>query len=577
MTTPPKARNFRSPRSSGARARAQAEATQAQDSSEESLDAKAPPAPEQMDTPSQAPDKTAAPTTEGLPHRQAGTRRNPGATDAAKTAAIGAVDSPKQVAAENTIDAIRNEGLTGRQLRMARRVAQKHGIAPTSDFDAVRQLRDKGINPFERTSALEVISRDDDTSGNELAKVEPVKLPQTAPAGAVATQPDVDPAARRAAEISKMQKDIVRRRRRKMSLLFTRLAFFVGIPTIIAGWYFYVIATPMYATKSAFLIQQAESQGSSGLGGMFGSSQLATVQDSIAVQGYLTSREAMLRLDSDLGFKSHFSQDGVDPITRLSPEASDSEAYKIYKKNVKIGYDPTEGIIKMEVIATDPETSQAFSEALITYAEQRIDKLTARLRENQLAGARSSFADAELKRQEALDNLLKVQTQVESIDPLSESGALMGRISQLETERDLKALELQQLLDNARPNRVRVEGLEGDMRRVDAMITNLRSQMTEGGEGSASLATKNALLRVAEADYTFRDLMMQQASQQLETARVEADRQVRYLAPSEDPVAPDEPTYPRAFENTILAFLIFSGIYLMISLTASILREQVST
>ena len=36
---------------------------------------------------------------------------------------------------------------------------------------------------------------------------------------------------------------------------------------------------------------------------------------------------------------------------------------------------------------------------------------------------------------------------------------------------------------------------------------------------------------------------------------------------------PDAPSYPRAFEDTLLAFLIFSGIYLMVSLTASILRE----
>ena len=43
------------------------------------------------------------------------------------------------------------------------------------------------------------------------------------------------------------------------------------------------------------------------------------------------------------------------------------------------------------------------------------------------------------------------------------------------------------------------------------------------------------------------------------------------------PVAPDEATYPKAFQNTIVAFLIFSGIYLMLSLTASILREQVSS
>jgi capsular polysaccharide transport system permease protein len=43
------------------------------------------------------------------------------------------------------------------------------------------------------------------------------------------------------------------------------------------------------------------------------------------------------------------------------------------------------------------------------------------------------------------------------------------------------------------------------------------------------------------------------------------------------PIAPDAATYPRALENTALALLIFSGIYLMLSLTAAILREQVST
>ncbi len=42
------------------------------------------------------------------------------------------------------------------------------------------------------------------------------------------------------------------------------------------------------------------------------------------------------------------------------------------------------------------------------------------------------------------------------------------------------------------------------------------------------------------------------------------------------PVAPDEVAYQRSFENTLLAFLVFSGIYLLISMTASILREQVS-
>ena len=72
-------------------------------------------------------------------------------------------------------------------------------------------------------------------------------------------------------------------------------------------------------------------------------------------------------------------------------------------------------------------------------------------------------------------------------------------------------------------------------------------------------------------------MMLQSALQQVEQTRMEANRQVRYLTTSVEPVASQEPSFPRKFENTILAFLIFSGIYLMISLTASILREQVSS
>ena len=65
-----------------------------------------------------------------------------------------APDAPAQ-----DIDAIRHEGLTGRQLRMARRLAQKHELPATSDFDAVRLLRKAGIDPFQRSALLELVVR----------------------------------------------------------------------------------------------------------------------------------------------------------------------------------------------------------------------------------------------------------------------------------------------------------------------------------------------------------------------------------------------------------------------------------
>jgi capsular polysaccharide transport system permease protein len=483
------------------------------------------------------------------------------------TAAKPAKDAAPAVS--DQIEAIKKEGLTGRKLRMARRVAQKHKLAPTSDYDAIRLLRQKGIDPLSRSTMLELVVPAGQADGAT------PKLPKTVVSNQLPST-QVMREDNRAREIYRIQQDIAKRRRRKTLLLFTRLAFFVFLPTLFVGFYYYKIATPLYATQSECLIQQADSQSGGTLGGLFSGTGFATSQDSVTVQSYLQSRDAMLRLDRDIGFKSHFSQEHIDPLLRLEPDGTNEAAYRLYKRMVKIGYDPTEGIVKMEVIAIDPHVSEQYARALIAYAEEQVDHLTQRLRGDQMSGSRDSFQDAEAKMLQSQNRVLELQERLGVIDRVSETSALMGQIANYESQIQDKGLQLQQLLDNARPNQARVDGVKGDISRLAILVAKLRSQLTEGGNETASLARISGQLRMAEIDLETRQAMMQQALQQLETARIEANRQVRYLSLGVSPIAPDEATYPRAFENTLVAFLIFSGIYLMASLTASVLREQVS-
>ncbi len=492
--------------------------------------------------------------------------------------------SPSPAAKKATsIDEIRKEGLTGRQLRMARRVAQKNGMAVTSDFDAVRQLRAAGIDPFQQSTILELVAPKGGTDAPGAApgagqQAGRVQLPQTIPredANLPSTE-RANPMDVRAKEIMQIQRDIARRRRRKLALLFTRLSIFVLLPTLFVGWYFTFIATPMFATKSEFVIQQAESGASAGgLGGLFQGTSMATQQDSIAVQSFLQSREAMVKLSEDHAFKQHFSSDKIDPIQRLDADATNESAYSLYSDKVKVSYDPTEGLLRMEVIAASPEASQEFSWALIGYAEEQVDQLTQRLREDQMAGARASYEAAELRRTQALEEWLTIQEASEIIDPIGETGALTAQISALEQRRQQFQLTLSDRLSVRTPNEAQVAGLRGQIANIESLISELRQQMTAASGGS--LASRNTELRLAEENYTFQTLLVQQALTQMEAAQIEANRQVRYLSLGVKPVAPDEATYPRAFENTVLAFLIFAGIYLMISITASILREQVTS
>ena len=502
------------------------------------------------------------------------------AEQAAQPAMKGQVSSARETNAETDIEAIKKEGLTGRQLRMARRVAQKHNLPATSDYDAVRLLRQNGIDPLKRSNMLElVVPKNEADPRPEVKKDErpdKVQLPQTiAPQKQTLPSTELSPAERRDREIGQIQRDIAKRRRKKLLLLLTRLSAFVFLPTLIVGWYFYVIATPMYSSKSEFLILQADN--ASGIGGLLSGTQFATSQDSIAVQSYLESKDGMLRLDRDVGFKSEFSQAWIDPIQRLSPDASNEEAYKTYSRNVKIGYDPTEGVIRMEVIAPDPAVATQFSEKLISYAEERVNNLSVKKRADQMKDAEESLEIAESKRREAQENLVELQIKGALLDPEGVIASLRSRINTVEIQLQEKELELAALLDNARPNRAKVDGARGDVQRLQNVLYDLNAQMTDASNGENSLAQLAVRIQMAQADLVTRDAMLQASLQQMETTRMEANRQVRYLTTSVYPVPSDDAAYPRAFENTILAFLVFSGIYLMISLTASILREQVSS
>lgn len=499
-------------------------------------------------------------------------------SEKADRASAGDVGGPRD------IGDIRREGLTGRQLRMARRLAQKQGLSPTSDFDAVRQLRARGIDPFDRSHMLELVvaKPDEDEVANKTAAAaskEPLRsgLPQTVePNPNKVPGPVLRPIPAGMQDIERIQHDLARRRRRKVMFLVARLGALVLLPTFLAFCYFAFVATPSYATKSEFVVQQAESQ-STGPGGLLGGTSLATSQDSIMVQDFLTSREAMLRLDRDHGYLEHFSDPSIDALQRVPADASNETLYKHFKGNVSIGYDPTEGVIRMEVSALSPDMSQTFSEALIGFAEERVDQVTERKRGDQMRGARESFEEAEAKMVAAQERVLTLQEQLGVLDPVSETSGVMGQINQFEVQLAEKRLQLQQLLDNARPNQARVSGTEGDIARLEDLVADLRSQLTQQSGGESSLASVGAQLRMAEVDLETRTMMMQETLQQMEAARIEANRQVRYLAVHVAPIPPDEPTYPRVFENTMIAFLIFGAIYLLCSVTVSILREQVSS
>ncbi len=487
---------------------------------------------------------------------------------------------PVQKNGPQNIESIRHEGLTGRQLRMARRLAQKHGLPATSDFDAVRLLRAAGIDPFQRSALMELVAgdEDDDTAdataaSRALTVADRPKLPQVAkPAPLPSTETRVEQT--HVAEVRRIQVEIVARRRRRLALMWSKIAVFVLLPTFVAGWYYFFVATPMFSSRTEFVIQQATA--SAAVSSLFTGTSFATSQDSVAVQGYLQSQDVMELLDQDTGFRSHFSDPAIDPIQRLAPDANNSATYALYKKVVKISYDPTEGLVKLEVSATDPHKAVEFSRALLSYAELRVDQLTARLRGDQEKSAAQSFADAQAQLEAAQRKLVDLQQKTKTFSSEVEVGLITAQIGTLDAQLTQEKLALAQMESNANPNQARMDPVKTRITALESQINDLRQRLTQSGADGPSIAAVQSELVMAQADVATLQMMLAQATTAMETTRIEAGRQTRYLSIAVQPVAADDPTYPRAFENTLVVLLIFGGIYLMISMTIAILREQVS-
>ncbi|MDO5622478.1 MAG: capsule biosynthesis protein [Paracoccus sp. (in: a-proteobacteria)] len=588
MTTPPKATVFHTRRGQSALTAARTEA--AQTTADQPLpDGATPQRPavflrRQMNDAPQQPESEAeaiARLTSGTPDDDGfGNFALPGSAAAERQAA----NTPQPMA--DRIAAVQAENHSPRKLRLARRIAALNGIDAASDEEAVVLLRDRGVDPFHRAQLGKILSSagaqaQRQPAANPPARVDSANLPQTTAAlGQIVPAQRQMPSRealteeRRTAEILRVQQDIARRRRRRSFMLLLRLSFFIFLPTIIAGWYYFTQASPLYATHSQFAIQSADMAGSSG-GGLLGAAAINT--DAVQVQGYLTSRDAMQRLDKELGFKKVFQDPDIDVLKRLPADATDEQAYGVYQNSVKVGYDPTEGVINMEVIAPSAELSETYAQTLLGYAEGQVDQLSARMRSDQMREARDNYADAEQKLVDAQIRIQTLQEQMGVMDAGTEGGMVMGQISTLEAELIKKQLELSQLMANARPNQSRVDGVRGDIARIEGLLTSTRARLTEAQQGQSSIVGMQSQLTLAQAELATRQTLLGTAAEMMEAARLEANKQVRYLSVSIEPIRPDEPAYPKAFENTLVAFLIFSGIYLMLSLTASILREQVSS
>lgn len=398
---------------------------------------------------------------------------------------------------------------------------------------------------------------------------------------ALRPEPGADTPALRAERVEAIRRDLVARRRRKGLRLILRLWLFVVLPTAISAWFLWFQASDLYLSKASFVVQSAGASGAPSIsgGGILGmlSGGASSVYDPIAVQTYIQSRDMLEQLDAEFGWIEEFQSPELDFVHRLDEETSFEDAYDLYQDMVTVSFDPTEGILEMSVIAPTSAEAYAFSSAIIHHAEDMVDELSNRIRADATEAANRNLADANARLRAAQQREAEVRKQLDTFSVQGEFESELSIIAGMEVKLEEMKGNLASLKRITRDTDPRVTRLEAQIETLRDQINARRARVTGSSQqGARSLADINAELSRAQLDVKAGMTIFTAALEAQQLALAQAARQHRYLSVIAEPSMPDESNYPNKLQLTALAFLCFLGLYIVLSLTISLIREQAS-
>src|SRR5947199_2608112 len=208
----------------------------------------------------------------------------------------------------------------------------------------------------------------------------------------------------------------------------------VGLPTLIAGVYFFAIASDLYSSEVKFIVRGPNKVPTSAISAMLSASS-AVSEDAYAVHEYVMSRDAVRRLEREVDLRGLLSRPEGDLITRFPGLwfwRKDFEAlYWTYKRFVSVEAETTSGVSTLLIKAYRPEDAQRMARALLEFSEQLVNQLNERARLDSVGTFQREVDATEQKIATLQTELTTYRLQQKMLDPKSAALGPLELLSQL--------------------------------------------------------------------------------------------------------------------------------------------------
>jgi len=345
----------------------------------------------------------------------------------------------------------------------------------------------------------------------------------------------------------------------------------VGLPTLVAGVYYFALASDLYLSEAKFIVRSPKQVQTSSIGALIQSTGLArAVDDTAVVEDFIMSRDAVRKLEQRNDLRAIFGRPEGDFVTRFPGilRRSDFEAlFRRYDHFVSVETDHTSGVTALRVKAYRPEDAQTIATALLNYSEQLVNELNERARTDAVSTAEHEVDRAQAQISRIQDQLTAYRVKQNMLDPKSASTGVLELIGQMRAAQAAARQQLGELLKNS-PSSPQIPVVQTRIDSLDKLITEERAKLS--GETNSVVLTLTEYERLT-LDRELGEKVLASAFTSLEAARLEAQRQQLYIETIAEPNLADYPLYPKraiSFGMVLVSCLLAYGIAWLLVISA---------
>ncbi|MDY7025521.1 MAG: hypothetical protein SVC26_04175 [Pseudomonadota bacterium] len=356
--------------------------------------------------------------------------------------------------------------------------------------------------------------------------------------------------------------------------LFYALVLF---PTIIATLYYGLFCTERYVTTSTVSIRSPESSGTDLLQSLTGMPSTggsgSIVSDSYAIEKLILSNDLIESLPESLSIETLYGKESIDYFSRLTSEYNQDQL-KYWEERISINIDALSNLMEIEVQAYEPEEALKLNEYLIQTGENYVNELSERLRNDAISLATREVNIAKANLLEANQQLAAFIDTTGKLSFEQDISSQSALISSLESQLADKRTELAAKETYLKSDSNSLITLRGEISAIEAQIASQKQSALSGSGNTERTSEELGQYNQLMLEKTFAEEAYASARASLESSRIDASTQERYLVRVIQPNLPDETTEPGFLIPVASVFLITFLIWALLALIIATVKEH---